>query len=65
MFKNLQSIRFLVIGLICIFIFGVPVIVLWLKDPNPTSWYLAGVVAVFFAGFANLRRFYNDNRIYK
>lgn len=65
MFKDLKSIRFLVIALICYFVFAIPVFVLWIKDPNPTSWYLAGIIAVLFAGTANLKRFLDDNRRYK
>lgn len=63
-FKELKSVKYLVIGLVCFFCFFVPTFILWITDPTPTSWYWAGFIALLLASFANLKRFFQDNRKY-
>lgn len=59
--KELKSIKFLVLGIICLTVFLIPVVIFWLQDPSIKSWSFAGIIALIFAGVAEIKRFINDN----
>lgn len=62
--KEVKSLRFLVLGILCLTILLFPVVFYWLKNPSVKSWAFAGIIALVFAGIAEIKRFIEDNRKY-
>lgn len=62
--KEVKSLKFLVLGILCFTVLLFPVVIFWLQDPRIGSWAFAGIIALVFAGTAEIKRFIQDNRKY-